>query len=86
MQKGVHALRAGKPIALKDGDIVRFGSDSKLRVQVTPASSEATTVEQHLRADCDSCAQRLKVGSCILVCGEAGAGHCMQTRAWRNTI
>ena len=52
----------GKPAALKDGDIVRFGSDSELRVQLTPASNEATTVEQHLRTECDMCAQRIKVG------------------------
>jgi hypothetical protein len=31
-------------------------------VQLTPASDEATTVEQHLRAECSLCQQRLRVG------------------------
>ena len=52
---------AGLPRMLKDGDIILFGSDSQLRVQITPASDDSTTVEQHLRAECKQWTQRLQV-------------------------
>ena len=41
--------------------MVLFGSDSQMRVQITPASDESTTVEQHLRAECEMLMQRVQV-------------------------
>lgn len=55
------SLCAGEPAELKDGDLVLFGSDSQMRVQITPASDETTTVEQHLRAECEMLMQRVQV-------------------------
>ena len=54
-------MPAGLPTTLRDGDIILFGSDSQLRVRLTPASDEGTTVEQHLRAECKQRAQRIQV-------------------------
>ena len=38
-----------------------FGSDSQMKVHITPASDESTTVEQHLRAECEMLMQRVQV-------------------------
>ena len=48
---------------LKDGDIILFGSDSLLTVQLIPAFREHTTVEQHLRSECELLMQRVRVRS-----------------------
>lgn len=59
LAKGV--LCAGIPVLLKDGDVILFGSDSLLTVQLTPAFGEQTTVEQHLRSECELLMQRVRV-------------------------
>ena len=41
--------------------MVLFGSDSQMKVHITPASDESTTVEQHLRAECEMLTQRVQV-------------------------
>ncbi|KAK9902845.1 hypothetical protein WJX75_008406 [Coccomyxa subellipsoidea] len=53
-------LTEGIPVLLKDGDVILFGSDSLLTVQLTPAFGEQTTVEQHLRSECDLLMQRVR--------------------------
>ncbi len=53
----------GIPVRLKDGDIILFGSDSLLTVQLIPAFKEHTTVEQHLRSECELLMQRVRVRS-----------------------
>lgn len=54
---------AGEPAELKNGDVVLFGSDSQMRAHITPASNESTTVEQHLRAECEMLMQRVQVST-----------------------
>lgn len=51
----------GNPVQLKDGDIILFGSDSLLTLQLTPAITEHTTVEHFLRSECDLIIQRMRV-------------------------
>jgi hypothetical protein len=48
-------------VRLKHGDVILFGSDSLLGVQIMPAANEDTTVEQHLRLESDLVMQRLRV-------------------------
>ncbi len=49
--------------------MVLFGSDSQMKVHITPASDESTTVEQHLRAECEMLMQRVQVSipPCLLM-------------------
>ena len=56
---------AGLPTRLKHGDIILFGSDSQLRVHLMPASNEGTTVEQHLRAECQQWTERIRVNTLL---------------------
>ena len=57
----IKVVRAGEPAELKNGDVLLLGSDSQMRVHITPASDESTTVEQHLRAECEMLMQRVQV-------------------------
>ena len=61
----MQAHGAGEPADLKNGDVLLFGSDSHVRVSVTPSSDESTTVEQHLRLECEMLMQRVRVKSCM---------------------
>jgi hypothetical protein len=56
---------------------VLFGSDSQMRVQITPASDETTTVEQHLRSECETLLQRVQVSSKANVCRLHGQAFLM---------
>ncbi|CAK0784000.1 hypothetical protein CVIRNUC_007203 [Coccomyxa viridis] len=53
-------LLEGEPADLKHGDVVLFGSDSQVKVSLTPFSDESTTVEQHLRLECEMLMQRVR--------------------------
>ncbi|EIE19954.1 SMAD/FHA domain-containing protein [Coccomyxa subellipsoidea C-169] len=53
-------LAEGIALRLKDGDIILFGSDSLLTVELIPAFREHTTVEQHLRSECELLMQRVR--------------------------
>ena len=65
----MQAHGAGEPADLKHGDVVLFGSDSQVRVSVTPSSDESTTVEQHLRLECEMLMQRVRVRPCTAYAG-----------------
>ncbi|KAK9822473.1 hypothetical protein WJX81_007006 [Elliptochloris bilobata] len=52
-------VQEGEAVVLKDGDVVLFGTDSEVKVQVSRAVDEAVTVEQDLRAECKRWVQRL---------------------------
>ena len=65
----VQAHGAGEPADLKHGDVVLFGSDSQVKVSLTPFSDESTTVEQHLRLECEMLMQRVRVRSCTAHAG-----------------
>ena len=41
--------------------MVLFGSDNQMKVHIVPASDESTTVEQHLRSECEMLMQRVRV-------------------------
>lgn len=58
-----NSVCAGESAELKNGDLLLFGSDSQMKVHITPASDESTTVEQHLRAECEMLMQRVQVST-----------------------
>lgn len=45
---------------LKDGDIVQFGTDTKVRVELAPHADEDITVEQYFEAECHRLIQRIR--------------------------
>lgn len=45
---------------LKDGDIIQFGTDTKVRAEISPHASENVTVEQFLEAECHRLIQRVQ--------------------------
>lgn len=45
---------------LKDGDVIQFGTDTKVRAEISPHASEDITVEQFLEAECHRLIQRVK--------------------------
>ncbi|KAK9812863.1 hypothetical protein WJX72_004858 [[Myrmecia] bisecta] len=54
-------LEGGGPaVTLKDGDVIQFGEESQLRVEITPVPNESVTVEEFLEAECHRLVQRLR--------------------------
>ena len=47
-------------VALKDGDLVRFGTETVARVELAAAPSEAITVEEFVQAECVQLEQRIR--------------------------
>ena len=57
------AALAGEPsdfVALKDGDLVKFGTDTLVRVELAAAHSDAVTVEEFVLAQCAQLEQRIR--------------------------
>eukprot|EP00884_Botryococcus_braunii_P022166 jgi/Botrbrau1/8633/Bobra.0196s0027.1 len=51
----------GTNIRLKDGDIIQFGTDSKLSVKVLKYISDALTVEDYLQYECQRMIDQVQV-------------------------
>ena len=82
-------LCAGEAAELKNGDIVLFGSDSQMKVHITPASDASTTVEQHLHSECEMLMQRVQVSQSAsrqtLVVGQLAETTAAVVGAWRHS-
>lgn len=48
---GIALVAGGVPSQLKNGDMVQFGTDSQVTIELTPVLSESVTVQQYLEAE-----------------------------------
>ncbi|DBA87462.1 TPA: hypothetical protein ACH3X1_004501 [Trebouxia sp. C0004] len=48
---GVSLVAGGVPSKLKHGDMMQFGTDSQVKIELTPVLSESVTVQQYLEAE-----------------------------------
>jgi hypothetical protein len=80
---------AGEPsdwVQLKDGDLVKFGTETVVRVEVAAAASDAMTVEEYVMAECTQLEQRIRWARLVMGMGwrrlGAGARTSGRTAAW----
>jgi hypothetical protein len=66
---------AGEPsdwLALKDGDLIKFGTETVVRVEIAAVTSDSVTVEEFVTAECTQLEQRIRCAAtqdlCVLTC------------------
>ena len=63
-------------VALKDGDLIKFGADTLARVELAAAASEERTVEEFVLQECGQLEQRIRwVHACAQQPDDAAAGR-----------
>jgi hypothetical protein len=61
-------------VALKDGDLIKFGTDTLARVEVAAPPSDEQTVEEFVLQECGQLEQRIRCVCGGVQCGVAGSG------------